>query len=96
MAKKEKMVTRTFKTTQFNIVGIINMTIEERQSDLVVGEMTETECKAYAERMFSDGFMVAGVKDIVYGEKLYGMTESDFLRNAVELPPRTGASKEDE
>ena len=89
MSRKEKMVTRTFTTTTFVIVGIKDNAIYETQPETVIGEMSEKECKAYAEKVYGDVFMVAGVKDVTYSSKLYGMYEADFLRNSVELPPRT-------
>ena len=93
--RKEKLVTRTFKTTTFTAIGIFNGAIEERIIT-IVGDMNDAECKTRAEKIFTDGFMVAGVKDLIKGEKLYGMTESVFLANAKELPLRTKETEETE
>ena len=93
--RKEKMVTRTFETTQFIIVGIKDNEIVRIMSDEVIGKMDYEACKKYAEIARPD-IMVAGVEGITYDTALYGMPESTFLRNAEKLPPRAGNKEEQE
>ena len=93
MARKEKLVTRTFETTQFIIVGIKDNEIVREVSEEVIGKMTTEECKRYAE--VTRSYMVAGVEGVTYSTALYGMPESVFLTNAEKLPPR-GAKEQEE
>ena len=91
--KKEKMVTRTIVTTIANckfynlkdeILFDSSMTytgkLDEKQVKNAINEMIERnpEC----------GFTLVKVNFITYEEKLYGMSETVFLANAKELPPR--------
>ena len=100
--KKEKMVTRTIVTTIANckfynlkdeILFDSSMTytgkLDEKQVKNAINEMIERnpEC----------GFTLVKVNFITYEEKLYGMSETVFLANAKELPPRkNNETQEDE
>ena len=100
--KKEKMVTRTIVTTIANckyynlkdeILFDSSLTyigkLDEKQVKNEINEMTE--------RNPDCGFTLVKVNFITYEEKLYGMSETVFLENATELPPRkVNETQEDE
>ena len=91
--KKEKMVTRTIVSTKANIKFYNANDDALFNGDLVfAGNLDEkaiklacmNRCEKYPER----GITFVKVNNYETIEKLYGMPESVFLENAVELPPR--------
>ena len=91
--KKEKMVTRTIVSTKadikfynvnddalFNSELVFTGNLDEKGVKMVCLEMLEK----HPER----GITFVKVNHYETIEKLYGMPESVFLANAVELPPR--------
>lgn len=97
MAKKEKMVTRTFTTTSFTVIGIREGAIVKEASEAVVGKMSETEALDYARKFLAtDGLMVAGIENIKHNTLLIGVPESEFFKIGVVLPPRTKEESEAE
>ena len=91
--KKEKMVTRTIVTTIANC-KFYNLKDEILfDSDLTyTGKLDEKQVKLEINDMVEKnpdcGFTLVKVNSIAYDEKLYGMPESVFLANAIEMPPR--------
>lgn len=89
--KKEKMVTRTIVKTdvtvkQFNSEnGSVYDTVFELMGDYDVKQATITIRDLYHADDIVKFIMVESVERI---EKLYGMPESVFVANAVEMPPR--------
>lgn len=97
MAKKEKMVTRTFVTTTFTIIGIREGAIVKEESDKIVGKLSEKEALDYARNFLAlDGLMVAGIQKIKHDTVLIGVPESEFFKIGVVLPPRTKEEAEAE
>lgn len=100
--KKEKMVTRTIVTTIANC-KYYNLKDESLfdSSLTYTGKLDEKQVKAEINGMIDRnpeiGYSLVKVNYITYEEKLYGMPESVFLINAVELPPRkVNETQEDE
>ena len=91
MARKP-MVTRTFETTicEAMTVDTMTATVENRLVRLTRTYKTDDEmlkaCKSVAE---TDTLKVVKIVTAWTEEKLYGMSESDFLKFAVELDPET-------
>ena len=91
--KKEKMVTRTIVTTIANCkyYKLKDETLFD-SSLTFTGKLDEkqvkTEINGMIERNPEIGYTLVKVNYITYEEKLYGMYESVFLANSIELPPR--------
>lgn len=86
-------VTRTMKSTKATVL-CLNTETAEPFNDTVVLSGTYKDNKAILKTVKSqlDNDTVTAVKlvDVVIEEKLYGMSEQDFLNHAKELPPRHG------
>ena len=86
------MITRTFITTEVKAMAV-DMTAAA-VTDIVITlplKINKDEIEKYLAKhtaFVPDGFKVVSIKETRYSETLYGMEESDFLRNAVVLPPR--------
>lgn len=100
--KKEKMVTRTIVTTIANC-KYYNLKDEALfdSSLTYTGKLDEKQVKAEINDMIDRnpecGFTLVKVNFITYEEKLYGMLETVFLANAVEMPSRkNNEAQEDE
>ena len=87
---KEKMVTRTVKTTVVKVmcVTVSTATVSTETYTLVgtydIPDALETVKKLYE----TDDIKPSAVIDMRTYECLYGMTESDFLKHSTILPPR--------
>ena len=100
--KKEKMVTRTIVTTIANC-KYYNLKDEALfdSSLTYTGKLDEKQVKVEINEMIDRnpecGFTLVKVNYITYEEKLYGMPESVFIANSVEMPPRkNNETQEDE
>ena len=92
----EKMVTRTIATTKVKVLGIKLSDSTATVQEITLGGKGYTEkdaFKAVSKKTYED-FIPAKVTEMVEDEKLYGMTEAEFLAHAKELPPRTTNSAE--
>ena len=88
---KEKMVTRTITSNVCNLVLVNLRSMEVLKSRAIAPADCDTIEKAdkYFRKTYeADGFAFAKVESIEKVEKLYGMSESDFIRYSKELPPR--------
>lgn len=91
MARKP-MVTRTFETTICDVMAVdtINAIVENQIVRLTRTYKTDDEmlkaCKSVAE---TDTRKVVKIVTAWTEEKLYGMSEADFMRFSVELDPVT-------
>ena len=91
--RKEKMVTRTMTTSVIAIMGIDMETATVKTVEISIAGTIDTadekQVNAIKEKVTTDSFKPAmiSVKETI--EKLYGMTETDFLKYAKELPART-------
>ena len=89
---RERMVTRTINEYQINALCVDTLKAElSEQSVKLTGEYKdETEILETLQKRYNlDTFKVVSVKSVTIVEKLYGMSELDFIKYAKELPPRT-------
>lgn len=88
---REAMVTRTIISTIANAL-CLNIETAEPFNQTVVLAGTYKDAKtlerAVKKAIENDTVKVATVVDSYEDEKLYGMTEVDFIKNAKVLPPR--------
>lgn len=88
---KERMVTRTITSNICNLV-IVNLkdmeVVKSRAVAPVDCDTIEKADKYFRKTWEAGGYAFAKVESIEKVEKLYGMTESDFIKYAKELPPR--------
>ena len=88
--KINKKITRTFIFTVADVV-VYNEINDNVYSDTetLIGKMDVKETKKALDEKYNDTCIsVVKVKNVSYLEKLYGITEEDFLSMAVEMPPR--------
>lgn len=91
MARKP-MVTRTIKTTKAKVMCLdtLNEELVEREV-LVTRTFKDNEklLKVVKDIINEDNIKPVHIANTEEIEKLYGMTEQEFLEKAQELPPRT-------
>lgn len=88
--KTNKKITRTFIFTVADVVAY-NENNDNVYSDTetLIGKMDVKETKKALDEKYNDTCIsVVKVKNVSYVEKLFGITEEDFLSLATELPPR--------
>ena len=88
---KERMITRTVVTNICNVVAVNmeNMTVEKLSIPATVEYDTVEKADKYFRKNWNvTGLAFAKVESITKEEKLYGMSEIDFIKYARELPPR--------
>ena len=92
-----KMVTRTMYTTLI-MVKVANLEENRIEDDVlqVAGYYTDKEDKELQKAIKATypDILVVKIDELEHIEKLYGMTEVDFLKYAKELPPRGGNNAE--
>lgn len=99
MARKEKMITRTFKVTEacFMVIDVSDGNKIFDMVDTFNGHLSEKETLAAArEKWETKDMPVVTIKSFEHKEVLRGMPESQFLAYSVELPPRTSAEESTE
>lgn len=90
---RERMVTRTVDLTIAEVMAVDTETAEVNiiRCELGGGFADKTAILKYAKRLYdTDTFKCVAVNNISTKEVLYGMTESEFIKLAKVLPPRTG------
>ena len=95
---REKMITRTVGTTEITALTLNTDTLEAKEVTFTVPGLLECgtkEMKKLLTSMSTDSMTYVKAVKCAYIEKLYGMSESDFLKYAKELPPRTGKADEE-
>ena len=88
---KEKMITRTVVTTEVKVMGIVVAEAKTITSEFtLVGSFKDNDdILKYIKATYEDGTIVyAMVIEVTEQETLYGMTESEFMAHAKQLPPR--------
>ena len=88
---REKMVTRTVKS-----IEVVALMCDVTNARVYESVFTLTDCENDAktiEKRIRKNFTTSehafvAVKSVTEREALYGMTEVDFLRHAILLPPR--------
>lgn len=88
---REKMVTRTIGSTEITVLALNLKTREVTEVTFTVPGLVESGTKELKKiqdsKSTSEVSYVTALK-CEYKEKLYGMTEEEFLKYAKELPPR--------
>lgn len=98
MARKP-MVTRTITTTKINVLCLDLVSCEPLNKDVVLPRTYKDDKKLFAkvEELVNDGSIKAvHIVDKEEVETLYGMSEQDFISNAVVLDPETRKELETE
>lgn len=88
--KTTKKITRTFVFTVADIV-IYNDNTDDvsKTTETLIGKMDAKEVKKELDEKYSDTCIsIVKVVNVSYFEKLYGITEENFLSMAEEMPPR--------
>lgn len=95
---RQRMITRTVGITRITAVVLNVNTLDSHVQTFTVSgkyEQGTKELKSLLASKNTDDLMWIKAESVVYEEKLYGMTEEEFLTHAKELPPRTGKSDEE-
>ncbi len=95
---RERQVTRTINNIEVTAICMnIETSAVENKTLTLTGDTPTNEqaLKQLKKQYESDTFKVVAVKDIKVTEKLYGMSEIDFLKYAVELDTTTRKPIED-
>ena len=91
MARKP-MVTRSFEVTKVNVMMCNTITAEVHNKEFEVPRTykdNEKLLKVVKEMVETDSDKVVTIVDKSIATKLFGMSEADFLKNAIELDPET-------
>ena len=94
---RQRMVTRTINVITINVLCMDCITCEvSTQTYTMTGDvLTEDEAmKKLKKEHETENFKLVKVLNTFVEEKLYGISEVDFLKYAKELPPRWSASHE--
>lgn len=85
------MVTRTLTITSVEVmaVDITIATTGTARFDIVGDHTFDTALKAVKELYETDTLKIITITDLVLNDYLFGMPESDFIKMAKVLPPRT-------
>lgn len=87
---RERMVTRTINSIEVKAICMDISTMETSEKVLTLSGETpnnDQALKQLKKEYETETFKVVAVKDISVTEKLYGMSELDFLKYATELDP---------
>lgn len=91
MARKP-MVTRTFQTTKANVLCMDTASCEALNKSVTLAGTYKNEdklMKAVKSVVEVDNIKAVEIVDTKVEDILYGMTEQDFITNAVKLDPET-------
>ena len=95
---RQRMITRTVGITRITAVVLNVNTLDSHVQTFTASgkyEQGTKELKSLLASKNTDDLMWIKAESVVYEEKLYGMTEEEFLTHAKELPPRTGKADEE-
>lgn len=96
---RERQITRTINVTTATAVCMDITTMENETRELVItGDVPSADkvLKDLRKLYDTDTFKVVAIKEMTTVEKLYGLSEVDFLKYAVELDPETRKAVTDE
>ena len=87
---RERMITRTIEGINAEIMGIdtANNMVSNTSYHFTGIFKNDDEILARAKEESTDNFIPVKVISTMKTEKLYGMSEVDFMKYAKELPPR--------
>ena len=94
---RQRMITRTIEQSiaQVMTVDITTSEVSVRQY-IIGGNYTEDVLLSKLKKLFeTDTLKLVHVKDVKVEEVLLGMTEEDFIKNAVVLPSRNSNKEHD-
>ena len=95
MARKERMITRTFDVTECDVMMIELQANIYTIPEKLAGKLNADEALAKVREMRETAdFKVVAVSNVKHVEELRGMPESVFMAYSEVLPPRTKASEE--
>ena len=88
---REKMVTRTLTIASVEVmtVDITTATTGTARFDIVGDHTFDTALKAVKDLYETETTKIVTITDLVLNDYLYGMPESEFIKMAKILPPRT-------
>ena len=89
---KERMITRTITDTVVVALCMNTETCEVSRETYHCGNVGTDEKtleKGLKEIFDTDNFKIVKIEEIKEDTRLYGMSETDFMENAVELDPET-------
>ena len=87
---REKMITRTVTATVATVLGIdvATSTAVQEVKTLTGSFKDNADILKAIKKQFDGQVVYAAVVNVEEKETLYGMTESEFMKYAKELPPR--------
>lgn len=89
--KKEKMITRTFTRTHFEMMSVNTITCEVSVTDEIMDTIfkSDTDLLKHCKTIYdTDENTVVKATIVSTEDVLIGMKESDFLKYGIVLPPR--------
>lgn len=90
---RERMVTRTISFTEVTVISMNIETVTPNHEVIRIAgvfDNDKTLLKKLKNRYETDLYKIVAITDTKVIEKLYGMSEEDFIEYAKELPPRNG------
>lgn len=89
--RKEKMITRTITQTTAQVMGIDVTNSEVSIIETRIGGVyTDAELLKVLKKIYeTDTYKLVHIESNTYEEILLGMTETQFIKYATVLPPRT-------
>ena len=87
---RERMVTRTIEETVVVALCMEVSTASVKEMTYTLGQQNDDAAilKALKKQYETDDFKVVAIKSKTVSEKLYGMSEADFIKFAKVLPAR--------
>ena len=87
---RERMVTRTITEANVNVMAVLGREVKDITVNVPsVTGLTESQVIDKAKSNMPEGYMFVTATAVSYNDKLYGMSEEDFIKHAKVLPPRT-------
>lgn len=96
---RERMVTRTISFTEVTVISMNLETVQPMTEVIKIAGVFDNEkvlLKKLKKRYETDLYKIVAITGTTVIEKLYGMTEEDFIEYAKELPPRSQTTIETE
>lgn len=93
---RERMVTRTISFTEVKVISMNLEKVQPMTEVIKIAGVFDNEkvlLKKLKKRYETDLYKIVAITGTEVIEKLYGMSEEDFIDYAKELPPRSGQTK---
>ena len=88
---RERMVTRTISFTEVTVITMNIETVTPQHEVIRIAGVSDNEkvlLNKLKNRYETDLYKIVAITDTKVIEKLYGMSEEEFIEYAKELPPR--------